>query len=404
MSGQNDQSKFMEIDYLRNQISSILNFWYPQCMDDHYGGYINQLSNEGNVFDHETKHLVATSRFIYVFSIGKILGIGDSSLWETAINHGIQFLFDDQWDKKNRGFYTILKGRYPIDRSKQAYGHAFVLLALSIAYKAGIKSALPLLEQVFDLIMKRFYQEKYELCLDTISEDWADVEEYRGQNPNMHMCEAMIYAYEATHETKFLNVALKLARSVADRLSSMANDLIWEHYDENWNVDWDKNADDPEDFWRPYGYMVGHQLEWSKLLGILGRHVNEDWMLGKAERLFEVATSKGWDSQYGGFYFTLNKELKPVITDKYHWVMAEAIGAAAVLAVQTGEQYYWDWYKKIWEYSDEHLIDHHYGGWYRILKNDNTNTSRPKGDGVEPDYHSIGACFESIRTISMQLR
>ena len=47
------------------------------------------------------------------------------------------------------------------------------------------------------------------------------------------------------------------------------------------------------------------------------------------------------------------------------------IAAAAVLADRTGDDYYWEWYDRIWSYSWKHMIDHKYGAWFRILDSNN---------------------------------
>ena len=48
---------------------------------------------------------------------------------------------------------------------------------------------------------------------------------------------------------------------------------------------------------------------------------------------------------------------------KYHWVQAESLAAAAVLAVRTGDPRYWQWYDRIWAYCWTHFVDHEHGAW-----------------------------------------
>ena len=43
--------------------------------------------------------------------------------------------------------------------------------------------------------------------------------------------------------------------------------------------------------------------EWSKLLLILERHVEEDWLIPRAEELFEDAIEMGWDEKNEGLYY-----------------------------------------------------------------------------------------------------
>ena len=51
--------------FLRDHIKSIIAFYHPTCIDDEFGGYINQLRDDGSIYDRNTKHLVGTCRFIY---------------------------------------------------------------------------------------------------------------------------------------------------------------------------------------------------------------------------------------------------------------------------------------------------------------------------------------------------
>ncbi|WDL89572.1 AGE family epimerase/isomerase [Priestia aryabhattai] len=72
-------------------------------MDYEKGGYINGFLVDGSVNDTNTKHLVATGRYIYNFSIGVILG-GKSWCLEAA-RHGIQFLNKHHLDKQHDGYF-----------------------------------------------------------------------------------------------------------------------------------------------------------------------------------------------------------------------------------------------------------------------------------------------------------
>ena len=90
---------YKDPDFLKNHIKSIVEFYYPVCLDNEYGGYINQLRDDGSVFDRMTKHLVGTCRFVYNFSIASI--ILDNEDYSKAAAHGIRFL--TEWHRQNNG-------------------------------------------------------------------------------------------------------------------------------------------------------------------------------------------------------------------------------------------------------------------------------------------------------------
>ena len=54
-----------------------------------------------------------------------------------------------------------------------------------------------------------------------------------------------------------------------------------------------------------------------------------------------------------GFIMALHQMVMFADTDKYFWVQAESIAAAALLAQATNDKYYWDWYDRIWSFSWE---------------------------------------------------
>ena len=64
--------------------------------------------------------------------------------------------------------------------------------------------------------------------VDEIGADgWEDVSPYRGQNANMHMTEAMLCAFEATADAKYLDRARSLAHRICVGLASQAEgDLV----------------------------------------------------------------------------------------------------------------------------------------------------------------------------------
>ena len=60
-------------DFLKSHIAAIMDFYHPTCMDMEDGGYINQMRDDGTVFDKVTKHLVGTCLFIYNFSLSSLV-------------------------------------------------------------------------------------------------------------------------------------------------------------------------------------------------------------------------------------------------------------------------------------------------------------------------------------------
>jgi mannose/cellobiose epimerase-like protein (N-acyl-D-glucosamine 2-epimerase family) len=251
---------------------------------------------------------------------------------------------------------------------------------------------------------QRFWSQEHGLFADEATGDWATLFPYRGQNANMHSCEALIAAYEATGNVEYLQRASVIARNITVRQARLADGLIWEHYRSDWSVDWEYNRGDRTNIFRPWGYQPGHLTEWAKLLVILERHKNHlegdtSWMTIRAADLFSIARAKAWDREYGGIYYGFAPDGTIYDSDKYFWVQAESLAAAALLGAHTKEASYWDWYERIWAYSWRHFVDQRYGAWYRILTRDNRKYSDEKSPAGKVDYHTMGACYEVLKVL-----
>lgn len=383
--------------WLEDEIEQILTFYYPTCLDESTGGYIAQLNEEtGAVYDQSSKHLVSTARFIVNFSLADQLN--GPSWSQSALTHGLRFLREHHRDHDNGGYHWLVEDTQPVDAKRVCYGHAFVLLALARASESDACEVEDELRAVHRCIENRFFEPSYGLYKSKYNADWSTAASYRGQNANMHMCEAMLACYEATNETQFVDRALRIARELTVELTQATDGLIWEHYTETWDHDFEYNRDNPTHTFRPWGYQPGHQIEWAKLLAILGRYVDATWVIPRAAELFEASVTHGWDEQRGGLYYSLDRDREPLVSEKYSWEVAEAIGAAAMLYEQTGKQQYLEWYDQFWSYAERHLINQETRCWYTKVTEANEPVPRTEGVAVEPGYHPINACFEARRS------
>lgn len=386
---------FRTPEFLTQHMRQILQFYRPHCINHEVGGYFNEFRDDGRITDRQTQHLVSTTRFVFNFATAAVM-FRDEGLKRDA-EHGLRFLAEAHHDPEHGGWYWVLDGRKPRDDSKQCYGHAFVLLAYAAAAKAGIAGAAEQIGATWDLLEQRFWLPHDRMYADEFSRDWTPLSTYRGQNCNMHMTEAMLAAYEATGETRYLDRAETLAHRICVELADTAGGIVWEHYTADWQVDWDYNKDDPKHLFRPYGYLPGHMTEWVKLLLILERYRPHDWILPRARRLYETALGRSADLEFGGMHYSFGPDGKLYDLDKYHWVHCETVAAAACMAVRTGEERFWQDYDRLWAYSWRTLIDQERGCWYRITSPDGRRYDDLKTPPAKTDYHPFGACFEILR-------
>ena len=383
--------------FLRNHVRSILDFYEPNVIDDE-GGFHHNYFDHGQLFDTGLRHLVSSTRM--VFNYCKAYQLFGEQRYLDYAQHGIRFIRESHWDPVRKGYHWTLLDGEPLDQTNHCYGLAFVVLAFATAYETGIESAKADLHRAFQIMEDKLWQADQELYADEASPDWSHVDPYRGQNANMHACEAILAAYKATGEQRFLQRARQLADKFSRELPEKSDGLVWEHYLPSLEIDWNYNRDDPKNLYRPWGFQPGHQVEWAKLLLTLHQFQSEDWMVERAQELFDRALDVCWDHQHGGIFYGFAPDMTICDDDKYFWVIAESLAAASRLAEVTGDQKYWRWYDKIWAYADRHMIDHEYGAWYRVLRGDNSKYSNKKSEaGAKCDYHTLGACADVLQVV-----
>jgi mannose/cellobiose epimerase-like protein (N-acyl-D-glucosamine 2-epimerase family) len=381
-------------NFLEQHIRRTLQFYEPNAFDP-AGGFRHFFKDDGSIYNFQTRHLVSSTRFVFNYAMAtRYFPDLDYRPW---VRHGLAYL-EKTHRQATGGYAWLLEDGQVTDATNHCYGLAFVIVAGATALLAGIAEGRTSLEQAWEVLERYYWDEPNGLYRDEATADFSVIAPYRGQNANMHACEAMLWAYEATQETRFLERAARLADSVTNRLASQANGLIWEHYDVHWQIDWHYNRADPKHLFRPWGFQPGHQTEWAKLLLILDRHQPAAWHLERAEALFTQAVETAWDQQYDGICYGFAPDGSICDGDKYFWVQAESLAAAALLAEATGKSKYRDWYQQIWDYSWTHMVDHQYGAWFRILSRDNQKYDEHKSPAGKTDYHTMGACYEVLRS------
>ena len=406
---------FRTPEFLLAHIRHTLSFYEGRALDPS-GGFFHFFKDDGSVYDRRTRHLVSSTRFVFNHAMA-FRRFGQAAD-QAAARHGLRFV--QQAHAQPQGGYAWQidwDGQHAVvqDGTQHCYGLAFVLLAHAHALMAGVTEAATGLNACFLLMEQRFWEPAHGLYADEATPDWQ-ISRYRGQNANMHACEALMAAFEATGETRYLQRALELAQAITQRQAARMADqvppgsgghgqagLVWEHYQPDWTPDLDYNRHDRSNIFRPWGYQTGHLTEWTKLLLQLEAHLppaqRPDWLLPTAQHFFDAAMRHGWDAQHHGLVYGFGPDGAVCDADKYFWTQAESLAAAAWLATRTGQGGYWDWYDRLWTYAWNHFVDHRHGAWYRILTPDNRPCSDDKSPAGKTDYHTMGACYDVLRAL-----
>lgn len=387
---------FTSTDFLHRHVQSILAFYEPNVRAGD-GGFHQCFFDDGSVYDSGMRHLVSSTRFIFNYATAyKQYGTSHYRDWASE---GFDFL--QRVHRQDTGHYawTVEDGQVTDNRA-MAYGHAFVMLAAVSCLQAGIQRAEPVINELWEFIEKYFWDEQAGAYADERDGTLKTLDDYRGQNANMHLCEALLAAFDATGQQRYLERASHLATRFAFELAAPHGGLIWEHYSSDWQSDMQYNIDKPDDLFKPWGFQPGHQVEWSKLLMMLHKIDGDERWLNRAIELYQLAWTHGWDDEYKGLVYGFGPDGTFADTHKYFWVHAEAFAAAWRLHQHTGEARYLADYTTLWSYSWKNLIDHDQGAWFRIRQRDGSVFDNLKSPPGKTDYHTMGACWDVLNVMA----
>ncbi len=299
-------------------------------------------------------------------------------------------------DAEHGGWHHEAPGGEPPEWDRTAYDHAFVLLAGATAVVAGRRDGPALLEAA-RAAHERFVEPDTGLVTDALDRTWSRREPYRGLNATMHTVEALLAVADAADDPAPRARALHLAGATVGRFGPERGWRLVEHFTPHWEPRPEHHRDRPDDPFRPYGATVGHGLEWSRLLLALAAALGRAgepvpaWLAPAAAALYDRAVADGWAVDGAdGFVYTTDWSGAPVVHDRMHWVVAEAVAAAAALHAATGEPRYTADRDRFWAFAHTHHVDRARGSWIHQLDRHN----RPAATvwPGKPDlYHAVQA-------------
>ena len=394
-----------DLEFLVAQTTSLVEF---AKRSPHPDGGFAWLDDDGHALLDRPVELWISCRMVHVLALAELLG--DASC-RPLVAAGVAALRERLHDDEFGGWYAAVTTTddgtsQPSDDSKQDYAHGFVVLAAASAVAAGHDDATALLSDALAVFDRHFWRDADGLAVDVCDRTFELVDPYRGVNANMHTVEALLAAHDVTGDAIHLHRAASITSRVVHEFARSNGYRLPEHYDEQWRPLMDYNRDQPRDRFRPYGVTIGHLLEWARLalhVRTALRRTGTDapaWLLEDAEALFARALTDGWqeagDGHTEGFVYTTDFEATPVVADRLHWVVTEAIATAWTLALVTHEhdparaQQYRLWFDRWVEHARTFFVDEAHGSWHHELDPQGHPTSTV-WEGKPDVYHAYQA-------------
>lgn len=352
------------------------------------GGFV-WLGDGGKPYPDKHLELWINARMTYVFALAHLAG--DEAALRFA-SHGVRAMSTLFHDDEHGGWFAEVNehGR-PVRDDKQCYEHTFVLLAACAAAAAGAVGADELLTEATSIHRGKFWDTEAGRCVETRSRDWSAIDGYRGANSNMHTVEAYLFAADVTGDEIWRDRALAICERLIGIHARAHHWRVPEHYDDDWTPIAGYNEAQPADPFRPFGVTPGHAFEWARLLVQLAASLPNPrpWLGEAAEHVFAQAVDDAV-SDDAGIAYTTDWHGVPVVEERFHWVMAEAVLAAEALHQFSGTALYAGLAERWWSEIDEHFIDEATGSWHHELSSTMGPSTRT-WHGKPDVYHAFNA-------------
>jgi mannose/cellobiose epimerase-like protein (N-acyl-D-glucosamine 2-epimerase family) len=254
------------------------------------------------------------ARQIFVFAFAHELGWYDGrALAERA------FGFVERVAAHPAGGYAhLLDCRHTvIDRRRDLYDHAFLLLACAWCYRAfGSENALEKASRLTDYLDRTLGSDKG----GWLEGDYAAA--CRRQNPHMHMLEAFLALYDASDERRWLDRAGLIIGLFENRFYDARRGVLLEYFTDDWT---------PVPGGQGEIVEPGHMMEWAWLLR---------WYESRARRsptsvadiLYDKARALGTSAASGLLIDEIGVDGRVLGASKRCWPQTEYIKAAVAQA------------------------------------------------------------------------
>jgi mannose-6-phosphate isomerase len=359
-------------------VDHALPLWWREGWDASRGGFVERLDRQGNADYAASRRIRVQARQIYCFA--KAAQLGWYPEGRKIAMKGLEYLLAKAKSPDGRpGFVHLIdQTGSVVNALRDAYDHAFILLALATVYQ--LTRDAPVLDEIETLLafLDNDLRSPHGGFIEGIPPTWP-----RRQNPHMHLFEAMIATFDATGDPVYQRRAGELFGLFVANLYDPKRQVLGEYFEDDWSKI------------EPVCVEPGHQAEWVWLLKgferIIGCPTGKQRaaLLASALRYRDDATGCLWDE--GNVDGSIRKFTRRC------WPQTE-IAKAWTAQAEAGVQGAAEEARNALVRMDRHYLRHPVlGGWYDQFDRDN----RSLVDWIPASsfYHILCTVSEATRVL-----
>jgi len=374
--------------YRGELLDRVLPFWLQHSVDSEQGGYFTCLDRRGEVYDTD-KFLWLQARQVWTFA--KFYNqLEPRPEWLECALHGADFLQRYGHDGDYNWYFSLDRAGQPLVEPYNIFSYTFATIAFGqLSLATGKEEHATIARRTFEKILER---------VDNPKGRWNKL--HPGTRPLKNFALPMILCNLALEIEHLLEPAY-----LQQTIDTCIHEVMEVFYRPELggiiveNVLTDGNLSDSFE-----GRLVnpGHATEAMWFIMDLGERLQRPDLIEKATQITLKMLDYGWDKQYGGIYYFLDRLGRPPQQlewdQKLWWVHLESMIAVLKGYRHTGSKECLEWFEKLHEYTWEHFRDKEYPEWYGYLGRHGQPLLTLKGGKWKGCFHVPRALYQISET------
>lgn len=360
----------------RSLLDGVAGFWLSHGIDWEHGGVFSSMTDSGEILSKD-KFIWSQARSVWTFA-ALYNRIEPKPEFLRAAENSARFLLAHGRDEQGRWVYHTDREGGVIEGPISIYSDCFAVYGLAEYYRATKdESALAVARETFDSIRARVREPGFhEVAPYTLPE-----------GSKTHGVPMILLGVanelESTAESSELEqLSAKYVAEIMDHFVRPRRKVLLEFLTK-------QNAELPA----PRGTfaMPGHAIESMWFVMHAAWRRKDDELIRRAAEVVRWHLERGWDPEYGGLFLGVDVDghvpYSPHWDKKLWWPHTEALYATLLAYQWTGEDWCYQWYRKVEEWAWSHFPMAQSGEWYQKLDRQGRPTSEIVALPVKDPFH-----------------
>ncbi|MBR4528294.1 MAG: AGE family epimerase/isomerase [Bacteroidaceae bacterium] len=384
--------KALAAQYKSELLDRVMPFWMEKSIDAEYGGFFTCLERDGTVFDTD-KFIWLQGRQVWMLATlyNKVAPRQD---WLDAAIAGADFLMKYGHDGHFNWYFSLDRAGHPLVEPYNIFSYTFAVIAFGQLYLAtGNPVYAEVAKKTFDIVLSK---------KDNPKGKWSKAapgaRATKSFDLPMILCNVSL-EIESLLQPDFLKETIEnCIHEVMDVFYRPELDMIVEHVGKDGSL---------VDSFEGRLQNPGHAIEAMWFIMDLGRRLGRKDLIEKAVHIALREIEYGWDEQYGGIFYFLDRLGHPQQQlewdQKLWWVHIETLITTLKGYELTGNEDCLRWFKRVHEYVWSHFVDPEYPEWFGYLNRRGEVLLSLKGGKWKGCFHvprGLMQCYQTLEHLA----